>query len=81
MYNEAVNTSVDAVGTLQHQQDIYMESTAAHLEQLKTEADKTYDILFDQDTVNDFMDIATGALEIFNNYFFCFAFIHIRNLN
>lgn len=68
MYNEAVNTSVDAVGTLQHQQDIYMESTAAHLEQLRTEADKTYDILFDQDTVNDFMDTATGALEIFNNY-------------
>ena len=45
-----------------------MESTVAHLEQLKTEADKTYDILFDQDTVNDFMDTATGALEIFNNY-------------
>lgn len=68
MYNEAVNTSINAVGTLQHQQDIYMESTAAHLEQLRTEADKTYDILFDQDTVNGFMDVATGALEVFNNY-------------
>lgn len=68
MYNEAVNTSINAVGTLQHQQDIYMESTAAHLEQLRTEADKTYDILFDQDIVNSFTDAATGALEVFNNY-------------
>lgn len=68
MYNEAVNTSVDSVGTLQHQQDIYMESTAAHLEQLRTEAEKTYDILFNQNTVNSFMDVTTGALENFNNY-------------
>ena len=68
MYNEAVNTSVNAVGTLQHQQDIYMESTAAHLEQLRTEADKTYDILFDQNVVNGFTDVITGALSIFNNF-------------
>lgn len=68
MYNEAVNTSINAVGTLQHQQDIYMESTVAHLEQLKTEADKTYDILFNQDTVNNFTDTVTGVISVFNNF-------------
>ena len=68
MYNKAVNTSIDAVGTLQHQQDIYMESTAAHLKQLQAEKEKTYDILFDQDTVNGFIDTVTGALETFNKY-------------
>lgn len=68
MYTDALNTSVEAVGTLQDQQDIYMESTAAHLQKLRTEAQKTYDILFDQNTVNDFADALTNALGIFNNF-------------
>lgn len=68
MYNEAVNTSINSVGTLQHQQDIYMESTAAHLEQLRTEADRTYDILFDQDAVNSIADAITGVITVFNNF-------------
>lgn len=68
MYNEAVQISADSVGTLQKQQDIYMESTAAHLEQLRTEADKTYDILFDQNVINDFTDALTDMLSVLNNY-------------
>lgn len=34
MYKQAVETSKNAVGELQSEQDIYMESTAAHLKQL-----------------------------------------------
>lgn len=68
MYNEALTTSKDAVGTLNEQQSIYMESTEAHLQKLSTEAEKTYDILFDQDIVNGFTDALTGALGIFNNF-------------
>ena len=68
MYTKALNTSMDALGTLQDQQDIYMESTAAHLKQLKAEAEKTYDILFDQDTVNGFADALTNVLGVFNNF-------------
>jgi len=34
-YNEALNTAQNAAGTLQEQQDIYMESTKAHLQTLK----------------------------------------------
>lgn len=68
MYNEAFNESVNAVGTLNEQQNIYMESTEAHLQQLRTEAERTYDILFDQDAVNSFADSLNGALTIFNNF-------------
>lgn len=68
MYTEALETSTEAVGTLQKQQDIYMESTEAHLQKLRTESQKTYDILFNQDTVNGFADALTGALGIFNNF-------------
>ena len=65
---DALETSANAAGTLQKQQDIYMESTAAHLQQLSTEAERTYDILFDQNTVNNFVDIFKDALGIFNDY-------------
>ena len=68
MYTEALETSANAAGTLQKQQDIYMESTEAHLQRLSTEAEKTYDILFDQDTVNGFADALTNMLGIFNNF-------------
>lgn len=68
MYTKALNTSMDAMGTLQEQQDTYMESTAAHLKQLRAEAENTYDILFNQDTVNGFADALTNALGIFNNF-------------
>ena len=67
MYTDALQTSANAAGTLQKQQDIYMESTEAHLQKLSTEAEKTYDILFDTDAVNGFADALTGVLSIFNN--------------
>jgi hypothetical protein len=35
MYTDALNMSADAMGTLQHQQEIYYESTEAHLKRLK----------------------------------------------
>lgn len=68
MYTDALETSANAAGTLQEQQDIYMESTEAHLQKLRTESQRTYDILFNQDTVNGFADALTGVLTVFNNY-------------
>lgn len=68
MYSKAVETSSNAIGTLQEQQDIYMESTEAHLKKLSTEAERTYDILFDTNAVNDMSDALTGLLKIFNNF-------------
>ena len=68
MYSKAVEMSSNAIGTLQEQQDIYMESTEAHLKKLSTEAERTYDILFDTNAVNDMSDALTGLLKIFNNF-------------
>lgn len=67
-YRKALDTSRNSAGELQKQQDIYMESTAAHLKQLSTEAERTYDILFDQDTVNAFADTLTALLDKFNDF-------------
>lgn len=68
MYERALEDSKTAMGTLQEQQDIYMESTAAHLQKLTTEAERTYDILFDTDSVNDMTDAVTGLLSVFNDF-------------
>ena len=68
MYIEALQTSANAAGTLQHQQDIYMESTRAHLKQLKAEAEETYNTLLDADTVNTFADIFTYTIGEFNDF-------------
>jgi TP901 family phage tail tape measure protein len=67
-YTETLEVAQNAAGTLQEQQDIYMESTAAHLQQLSTEAEKTYNILFNADAINDTADAMTGLLSLFNNY-------------
>ena len=68
MYTNSLNESANAAGTLQKQQDVYLESTEAHLQQLRTEAERTYDILFNQETVNGFADGISGALGIFNDF-------------
>lgn len=66
-YEQYFKVSQNALGTLQKQQDIYMDRTQAHLQQLSTEAERTYDILFDTKTVNGFVDSLTGLLSVFNN--------------
>ena len=73
MYTDALNTSADAAGELQRQQDIYMDSTAAHLQKLSTEAEKTYDILFDTDSVNSMADAVTGLMSLLNGYLSSFG--------
>jgi len=42
MYEEAKSTSQGGAGELQKQQDIYMESMEAHLNQLQAEAEELY---------------------------------------
>ena len=67
-YTQYLNDSATAAGTLNKQQEIYMESTEAHLKKLSTEAEKTYDILFDTESVNSMTDAMTGLLSVFNNF-------------
>lgn len=68
MYEDALNTSENSIGTLQKQQDIYMESTAAHLQQLRTASEDLYDSLLDPDGINPLIDGLTLVTELTSNF-------------
>lgn len=63
MYTSALETSRNSLGTLQQQQDIYMESTAAHLQQMKTEWEDLYDSLISTEDINSIVDGFTAVLD------------------
>ena len=68
MYEESLKTSANAMGTLQQQQDTYMESTEAHLQKLSTQAEELYNNLFDAESINDVADGLTkvvGGMDTF----------------
>ncbi|MCC8068723.1 MAG: phage tail tape measure protein, partial [Ruminococcus sp.] len=67
-YLDALDVANNAEGTLQEQQDIYMESIAAHLQQLKTAGEGVYDSLTDTDAINTAIDGLTKLVELFNNF-------------
>ena len=67
-YLQSVNTSLNAQGTLNEKNDRYLESLEAHLQQLGTEAERTYNILFDENTVKGFADVFGDVLKGFNNF-------------
>ena len=64
MYTDALETSANAAGTLNKQQDIYMESTKAHLQQLNTAQEDLYKSLFDTDSINTIADAFKGLIEL-----------------
>ena len=67
-YLQSVNTSLNSQGTLNEKNDRYLESLQAHMQQLSTEAERTYDILFDEEAVKGWVDAFDGALNIFNDF-------------
>ena len=68
MYESALSTSKDSEGTLQKQQDIYMESTKAHLEQLATSGEKVFDAFFNNESMNVLLDVLTSAVDAAGNF-------------
>ena len=58
----------NATGTLNQQQALYAESMEAHLQKLSTEAEKTYSLLFDEDALKSFANLATKLLATLNSY-------------
>lgn len=68
MYESALSTSKGSAGTLQKQQDIYMESIEAHLEQLSTAGERVYDAIFDSDSMKDFIDVLTDVVDLFAGF-------------
>ena len=61
MYVDALNTSQTALGTLQEQQDIYTERTAAHIQNMKTSFEDLYDSILDTDSINTVVDLIGNA--------------------
>ena len=67
MYTNALETSQNALGALQKQQDIYLDSTQAKLQQLDTKLEETFQLLINSDTVNSFAGGMGKALDGLNN--------------
>ena len=64
MYTKAIETSRDATGTLQKQQDVYMESTEAHLQRLTTAQEQFQASLLDSKSINEVSDALTSMFNI-----------------
>ena len=68
MYNKSLKMSENAMGTLQHQQDIYMQSTEAHLKKLKATWQDLYDSAVDTKEVNTGIDLLRNLVQTFDNF-------------
>lgn len=57
----------NAEGALQEQQDIYMESTRAHLDALTAQWEDLFDSLLDSDSINEVTDFLRGVVGLVTN--------------
>ena len=64
MYEKALDTSRNSMGTLQEQQDIYMESTEAHIQVLQTQWEDFYDSILDTNTINNIFTFFTDIVKV-----------------
>ena len=62
-YTAALNMSANAAGTLNEQQDIYMQSTQAHLQQLSTATEGVFDSLLSGEDINKVVDAIIPIVE------------------
>ncbi len=65
MYTKAIETSKNATGTLQKQQDIYMQSTEAHLKELTAAQEQFQASLLDPNTINEVADALKAMFNVF----------------
>lgn len=63
MYESNKSTSQNSLGELQKQQDTYMESTKAHMQQMQAAAEGLKDALFNNKSMNAFFDVMRFGLE------------------
>ena len=68
MYTKALETSRNAQGTLQKQQDIYMDSTKAHLQQLQAAWEKLFITIFDDKGFNGLIDGLTKIVGLLGDF-------------
>ena len=67
-YKSAKNTSENAEGELQKQQDTYMNSVQAHLEQMSAAWEGVYDSILDPDSIKTFADAMKDVANFTENF-------------
>ena len=67
-YQSALNVSQKAAGTLQQQQNVYLESTTAHINELNTAWDSLYNSTLDADTINTVTDGLKVLVKLTDNW-------------
>ena len=68
MYEDALKTSQNSLGTLSQQQDDYMQSIEAHLKQMQTASQDLYASLMNADGLNPMIDSLTGLIKLLGNF-------------
>ena len=68
MYEGALKTSKSSAGTLQKQQDEYMKSVQAHINELKASAEDLYGSLFDRESMNSMLEALTKIVDRVDNF-------------
>ena len=68
MYQKAVDTSANSVGFLQQQNEEYLTSIEAHLNQLETAGQRVYKALFDPKDANGLIDVLTDIVDLFGSF-------------
>lgn len=63
MYTDALDTSKNALGTLEEQQDIYSERTEAHIQRMRTTFEDLYDSLLKPEAINKVVDGITFVVD------------------
>lgn len=67
-YQSALNVSQKAAGTLQQQQNVYLESTTAHINELNTAWDSLYNSTLDAGTINAVTDGLKVLVKLTDNW-------------
>ena len=67
MYESAKQTSENSMGALEQQNQRYLDSMEAHLNQLSTAAEGLYDSLLDPESLNKLIDGLTKIVELVDN--------------
>lgn len=67
MYEEALGMSKNSLGELQKEQDVYMESTQAHLEKMRASFEGLYNSLLDSDSINLVTDSISALVQQLTN--------------
>lgn len=68
MYQQSKSQSINATGTVQKQNEKYLESLDAHLNKLQVETEELYQTLFNADDLNPLIDGLTSIVSLTENF-------------